>query len=421
MHHFHYRGGQLHCEDVALEAIAEAVGTPTYVYSSATLRRHYHVIDAAFAGVDRLIAYSVKANGNLAVIRTLAALGAGADVVSGGELQRALHAGVPAERIVFSGVGKTPAEMALALNAGIYEFNVESAAELEALSGVASGLGLTAPIALRVNPDVAAGGHANISTGKAGDKFGVPWDEAEALYAQAARLSGLAVKGVAVHIGSQIGDLAPMEEAFEKVVGLVHRLRAAGHDISRLDLGGGVAIPYRETENPAHPDAYAHMVARLTEGLGVRVILEPGRVICGNAGVLLTRALYRKPAPDRTFLIVDAAMNDLMRPALYDAWHDIVPVHEPGPGAGTEVLDVVGPVCESTDRFAKLRSMPPIAAGDLLALLSAGAYGATLSSQYNARPLVPEVLVDAAEWAVVRRRPDFEEMVALEAIPAWLR
>lgn len=420
MHHFHYKAGALHCEDVALSTIAEAVGTPVYVYSSATLRRHYDVIDRAFAGLDRLIAYSVKANSNLAVIRTLAQRGAGADVVSAGEMQRALRAGVPADRIVFSGVGKTQAEMEQALHAGIYEFNVEGEAELEALSAVATSLGVTAPIALRVNPDVAAGGHANISTGKSGDKFGVPWAQVDALYARAASLPGLSVKGVAVHIGSQIGELAPMEEAFAKVVDLVHRLRAQGHDISRLDLGGGVAIPYREGEAPAHPDDYARMVARLTRGLGVRVILEPGRVICGNAGVLLTRALYRKAAPDRNFLIVDAAMNDLMRPALYDAWHDILPVREADPAMPAEVLDVVGPVCESTDRFAKLRSLPPMSAGDLMVLLSAGAYGATLSSQYNTRPLVPEVLVDGGEWAVVRRRPEFEEMIALEAIPAWL-
>lgn len=420
MHHFHYRNARLLCEEIALDDIAARVGTPVYVYSSATLRRHYDVIDQAFRGQDRLIAYSVKANGNLGVLATLAALGAGADVVSAGELRRALAAGIPAGRIVFSGVGKTRTEMELALRAGIYQFNVESAGELEALSETAAALGLRAPVALRVNPDVAAGGHANISTGKAGDKFGVPWGEAEVLYARAATLAGIRVVGVDVHIGSQIGTLEPMEAAFRKVVELTGRLRAAGHAIDRIDLGGGVAIPYRDTDAPAHPDDYARMVASLTAGLGVQVILEPGRVIAGNAGVLLTQALYLKEAPDRTFLIVDAGMNDLMRPALYDAHHDILPLAEPAPDAPLRPLDVVGPICESTDKFARLRPLPPIRPGDRLAFMSAGAYGATLSSQYNARPLVPEVLVDHDRWQIVRRRPDFDEMVALEAIPDWL-
>ena len=420
MHHFSYQSGHLHCEDVDLRDIAKQVGTPVYVYSSATLRRHYKVIDAAFEGMDRLIAYSVKANGNLGVLATLARLGAGADVVSLGELKRALRAGIPASRIVFSGVGKTGYEMNYALEVGIHQFNVESAGELERLSREAERCSLKAPVALRVNPDVAAGGHANISTGKAGDKFGVPWGEAEALYARAGELPGIDVVGIDVHIGSQITELKPMEEAFLKVVDLAERLRQAGHDIRRLDLGGGLGIPYRDDDSPAPPKAYAEMVARVTEGKGVEVILEPGRVIAGNAGVLLSEALYVKPAPERTFLIIDAGMNDLMRPALYDAHHDIIPVEKAAEDAASIAYDVVGPICESTDKFARLRQMAEVTPGDLLAIMSSGAYGASLSSQYNARPLVPEVLVDGRNWHIVRKRPTFDEMVSLEAVPDWL-
>ncbi|MGE6696692.1 diaminopimelate decarboxylase [Hyphomonas sp. NPDC076900] len=421
MHHFNYAGGRLHCEGVDLGRIADEVGTPVYVYSNATLERHARVIAEAFSGQKVLIAYSVKANGNLAVLATLAAEGCGADVVSGGEMQRAMKAGIPAARIVFSGVGKTAAEMKLALEAGIHQFNVESAGELRLLSKVASDLGRTAPIALRVNPDVAAGGHPNISTGKSGDKFGVPWGEAEALYAEAGKLPGIRVVGVDVHIGSQIGELGPMRAAFEKVVGLALRLREQGHDIARIDVGGGLGIPYRETDAPAAPSAYAAMISDVTAGHGFEVILEPGRVIAGNAGVLLTTALYEKQAPDRTFLIIDAGMNDLIRPALYGAHHDIRPLAEPAPGTAETTYDVVGPICESTDKFATARNLPEVAPGERLAFMSAGAYGAVLSSAYNARPLVPEVLVSGDHYSVVRRRPDFDEMTMLEEVPDWIK
>lgn len=420
MHHFDYKDGRLHCEDVPLDTIADAVGTPVYVYSSATLRRHARVIAQAFEGMDCLIAYSVKANGNLGVLKTLAAEGCGADVVSGGELYKARAAGIPASRIVFSGVGKTRAEMKLALEEGIHQFNVESAAEVEVLSEVASGLGKTADVAVRVNPDVAAGGHPNISTGKAGDKFGVPWEEAEGLYARIASLGGLRAVGVDVHIGSQIDQIAPMQAAFERVITLIRRLRDQGHDISRVDLGGGLGIPYTRQDDPPPPAVYANMIRKVTEGLGLQVILEPGRVIAGNAGVMVTEALYTKPAPKRTFLIIDAGMNDLMRPALYQAHHDFLPLREAGSDAPTVTYDVVGPICESTDKFAAEREMPAVEPGERLAIMSAGAYGAVLSSQYNARPLVPEVLVDGDKYAIVRRRPAYEELLALEKVPDWL-
>lgn len=421
MHHFDYRDGRLHCEDVDLAKLADEVGTPCYVYSTATLQRHARVIASAFEGQDCLIAFSVKANSNLAVLATLAAEGCGADVVSGGELQRALRAGIPASKIVFSGVGKTAREMELGLREGIHQFNVESAAELRLLSYVATGIGQEAPIAIRVNPDVAAGGHPNISTGKKGDKFGVPWNEAEDLYAEAATLPGIKVVGVDVHIGSQIGDLVPMRAAFEKVVGLAQRLRAAGHDIARIDVGGGLGIPYKQGDAPPPPSAYAAMIAEVSAGLGVQVILEPGRVIAGNAGIMLTTALYEKAAPDRSFLIVDAGMNDLMRPALYGAHHDIQPLKQPEAGAEVKTYDVVGPICESTDKFAAGREMPAVAPGDRLAFMSAGAYGAVLSSAYNTRPLVPEVLVNGDRFDIVRRRPDLEEMLQLEQVPDWLK
>jgi diaminopimelate decarboxylase len=420
MHHFNYSGGRLSCEGVSLDAIADAVGTPCYVYSTATLVRHARVLAEAFSGQKALMAYSVKANGNLAVLATLAGEGCGADVVSGGELLRARKAGIPASKIVFSGVGKTAEEMELALSQGIHQFNVESAAELRQLSQVAARIGKTAPIALRVNPDVAAGGHPNISTGKAGDKFGVPWGEAEALYAEAARLPGIKAVGVDVHIGSQIGDITPMRAAFEKVVALALRLRGQGHDIRRIDVGGGLGIPYKDGDAPTPPSVYAAMIAEVTAGHGFEVILEPGRVIAGNAGVMLTTVVYEKQAPDRTFLILDAGMNDLIRPALYGAHHDLVPLAEPAAGHPVKVYDVVGPICESTDKFAAGRSLPEVKSGDRLAFMSAGAYGAVLSSSYNARPLVPEVLVDGDRFEIVRRRPKFEEMVGLEQVPEWL-
>ncbi len=420
MHHFSYSGGRLHCEGVDLAAVAAAVGTPCYVYSSATLVRHARVIADAFRGQSVLVAYSVKANGNLAVLATLAGQGCGADVVSAGELLRARKAGIPAAKIVFSGVGKTAAEMTLALEQGIHQFNVESAAELRLLSEVAAKLGREAPVALRVNPDVAAGGHPNISTGKSGDKFGVPWGEAEALYAEAASLPGIRAVGVDVHIGSQIGDLAPMRAAFEKVVALALRLRTQGHAIGRIDVGGGLGIPYKEGDAPAPPSEYAAMISEVVAGHGFEIILEPGRVIAGNAGVMLTTALYEKEAPDRTFLIIDAGMNDLIRPALYGAHHDILPLAEPAAGHPLKTYDVVGPICESTDKFAAGREMPAVKAGERLAFMSAGAYGAVLSSAYNARPLVPEVLVDGDLFEIVRRRPTFEESIGLEKVPAWL-
>ncbi len=420
MHHFSYKDGRLHCEDVDLGMIADAVGTPVYVYSSATLRRHAKVIAGAFEGMDCLIAYSVKANGNLAVLKTLAAEGCGADVVSGGELRRAMRAGIPASKIVFSGVGKTRDEMELGLRQGIHQFNVESGEELIALSQVAMKIGLTAPVAVRVNPDVAAGGHPNISTGKAGDKFGVPWAEAPELYHQIKALPGVEAVGVDVHIGSQIGDLAPMRAAFEKTVGLVKFLRQAGHDLTRIDLGGGLGIPYQSGDDPASPAAYAQMIREVTEGLGVQVILEPGRVIVGNAGVMITEILYQKPAPDRRFLILDAGMNDLIRPALYQAHHDILPLDDPGADPQLTPYDLVGPICESTDKFAEKRELPVLAPGARVAFMSSGAYGAVLSSQYNARPLVPEVLVDGDRYAIIRRRPNFEEMISLEQMPDWL-
>ena len=421
MHHFHYRNGLLYCEDVALDTIADDVGTPVYVYSTATLRRHARVIAAAFDKIDCLIAYSVKANGNLAVHATLASEGCGADVVSAGEMKRALAAGIPAEKIVFSGVGKTAAEMESALEAGIYQFNVESAAELEVLSAVASNLGKTAPIALRVNPDVAAGGHPNISTGKQGDKFGVPWVDAPSLYKRAAELPGIDPVSIDVHIGSQIGDLEPMEAAFRKTTDLAKSLIADGIPLTRIDLGGGLGIPYKSGDAPAPPAEYAAMVAKVVSDMphGVQVILEPGRVIAGNAGVLITEALYEKQAPDRTFLIIDAGMNDLMRPALYSAHHDIWPLKERNADLFTHEVDIVGPICESTDKFATQRALPKIESGERLAFLSAGAYGAVLSSQYNARPLVPEVLVDGASYAIIRKRPSFEDMIALEQMPPW--
>ncbi|MGE0407814.1 MAG: diaminopimelate decarboxylase [Amphiplicatus sp.] len=419
MHHFTYRGGVLHAEDVSLERLAEEVGTPFYCYSEATLRRHARVFQSAFKGLDFLAAYSVKANSNLSVIKILAAEGAGADVVSGGELRRARRAGVPAAKIVFSGVGKTREEMALAIEEGVLQFNVESAPELDALNEVALSKGARAPIAFRVNPDVKAGGHEKISTGKAEDKFGVPWTRARALYAHAARLKGVAVTGVDVHIGSQISALSPFEAAFGKIAGLVEALRADGHTIERLDLGGGLGIPYGDAADPPSPDDYAALVRRVAAPLGVQIILEPGRAIVGNAGVLVARVLYDKEGEARRFLIVDAAMNDLLRPALYDAFHAAIPVRE-RPGAPEIAYDIVGPVCETGDRFAKGRQTPEMRAGDLIAFMSAGAYGAVLSSQYNTRPLVPETLVSGARHAVIRRRPSFDEMIALEETAAWL-
>jgi len=421
MDHFDYHDGALHAEAVPIAEIAKAVGTPFYCYSTATLTRHYRVLAGAFAERDVLIAYSVKANSNLAVIATLARLGAGADVVSEGEVRRALAAGVSADRIVFSGVGKTRDEMDYALAHGVTHYNVESEPELEALSEVASARGAIAQVALRVNPDVDAGSHHKISTGRKTDKFGVSIDIAPDLYRRAAALPGLVIDGVDIHIGSQLTDLDPFRRAFERAIDLVHRLRANGHQIERLDLGGGLGIPYG-AESPPGPEAYAQMVYALTEGLdGCRIVLEPGRVIAGNAGILVSQVTYVKESENRRFVILDAAMNDLIRPAMYDASHQVEPVVEPAPDAEYGLVDLVGPVCETGDTFAVDRPMPPLAEGDLVAFRSAGAYGAVMASTYNSRLLVPEVLVDDARFAVVRPRTDYETLLGQDQLPEWLR
>jgi diaminopimelate decarboxylase len=421
MNHFEFQGGELACEGVPLTRIADAVGTPVYVYSSATLERHFVVLRDALVGAglkDPLIAFAVKANSNLAVLRTLAALGAGADVVSEGEIRRALAAGVPPERIVFSGVGKTQAEIVFALNAGVAEINVESEPELHLVDRVAQMLGVRAAIAIRVNPDVEAGGHAKISTGKAENKFGVSFAEAERLYAKASNLAGVRPVGVACHIGSQITDLAPLEAAFSKMRGLVERLRAEGLGVERLDLGGGLGVPYFNQPEPPSPADYAAMIARVTRGLDVAFAFEPGRVIAANAGVLLSRVIHVHERPEgRRFLVLNAAMNDLIRPAMYDAFHDIRPV---APRAGEpQAFDVVGPVCETGDTFTRDRVLPPLEAGDLVAFMTAGAYGAVMASEYNSRPLVPEVLVRDDQFAVVRPRPTYEEMLQKERAAPW--
>jgi diaminopimelate decarboxylase len=421
MDHFRYRGGVLHAEDVPLCEIATAVGTPVYVYSTATLTRHVRVLEEALAGLPHLICYALKANSNLAVVRLMASLGVGADVVSEGEYRRARAAGIPGERIVFSGVGKTRADMRHALEGGIRQFNVESEPELRALSEVATAMGLRAPIALRVNPDVDARTHAKIATGKAENKFGIPIGRAPAVYAEAAALPGIEVVGVDVHIGSQLTELAPFEAAFVKVAELTEALRAEGHAIRRLDLGGGLGIPYRRAnEAPPLPFDYGSVIRRTVGHLGCEIEIEPGRLIAGNAGVLLARVLYVKQGEGRDFLILDAAMNDLIRPAMYDAWHDIVPVREPEPGAPLDPVDVVGPVCETGDTFARNRPLPALAPGALVAFRSAGAYGAVMASEYNSRPLVPEVLVHGDHYAVVRQRPSFDDMLNRDTIPAWL-
>jgi diaminopimelate decarboxylase len=420
MNHFAYKDGVLHAEDVALNVLAEKVGTPFYCYSTATLERHYRVFAESFPN-GTLVAFSVKANGNIGVLKTLARLGAGADVVSGGELRKALYAGIPSERIVFSGVGKTKAEMKLALEAGIYQFNVESEPELEALSEVASNMGATAPITIRVNPDVDAGTHAKITTGTAETKFGVPWSRARSAYAHAAKLSGIKVVGIDVHIGSQIVDLQPFERAFGKVVDLAAQLRTDGHIISRLDLGGGLGVPYiLNNEPPPDPSAYGRMATKVTGGLGCQLILEPGRLIAANAGILVTRVLYIKQGERKTFAIVDAGMNDLIRPALYDSHHEIVRVNEPSPDAAHIHYDVVGPVCETSDIFAADRDLAELKSGELVAILTAGAYGAVMSSAYNARPPAPEVLVKGDLWSVVRPRLDDDALFRSERIPDWL-
>ncbi|MEM9011623.1 MAG: diaminopimelate decarboxylase [Pseudomonadota bacterium] len=421
MDHFLYRDGMLHAEDVPLAEIAAAVGTPTYVYSTATLARHYRIFAEALAGTDHMICYSVKANGNLAVLATLAELGAGMDVVSEGELRRARAVGVPGDRIVFSGVGKTEREMRLALEEGIHQFNVESEPELAALNALAVSMDIRAPVAFRVNPDVDAKTHAKISTGRAEDKFGIPIGRARDVYAEAARLPGIEVVGVDVHIGSQLTELAPFETAFSTTADLVRSLRADGHRITCIDLGGGLGIPYRQANvAPPLPFDYGALIKRTVGDLGCTIQIEPGRLIAGNAGILLAKVIYRKEGEGRAFLILDAAMNDLIRPAMYDAWHDVVPVLEPEPGVERAEVDIVGPVCESGDTFARARPMPPIAAGDLVAFRSAGAYSAVMASEYNGRPLVAEVLVRDDHFHVVRARPSFDEMLDRDTLPPWM-
>ena len=400
--------------------IAKSVGTPFYCYSSATLTRHYQLFKEALDPLPNLVCYAVKANSNVAVLKVLGDLGAGMDVVSLGEYLRAKAAGVPGSRIVFSGVGKTPDEMRAALAGGIRQFNVESEPELEALSAVAAAMGLQAPIALRVNPDVDARTHEKISTGRKTDKFGVPIAQARALYARAAALPGLQVVGIDMHIGSQLTDLQPFEAAYEKMADLTRALRADGHVITRLDLGGGLGIPYtRSNEAPPLPLDYGAMVKRVLGDLGCEIEIEPGRLIAGNAGVLVSQVIYRKLTDAREFLIVDAAMNDLVRPAMYAAHHDIIPLVEAPAGAPQAPVDIVGPICESGDTFAKQRDLPLLEAGDLIAFRSAGAYGAVMSSEYNSRLLVPEVLVNGDQFAVIRRRPTYDEMIARDTIPDW--
>jgi diaminopimelate decarboxylase len=421
MHHFAYRDGVLHAEAVDLVSLAQAVGTPFYCYSTATLERHYRVFAGAFADVPSLVCYAVKSNSNQAVIATLARLGAGADVVSGGELKRARAAGVPADKIMFSGIGKTAVELAMALDENILCVNVESEPELELLSAIAAGKGRTANVSVRVNPDVDAKTHAKISTGLSENKFGIPISRARAVYARAAKLPGIRVVGVDMHIGSQITELSPFQDAFVLLSDFVRQLRADGHTISHVDLGGGLGIPYREdNEPPPDPTAYAEVVKRATRGLDCKLIFEPGRLIVGNAGILVTRVLYLKRGEAKTFVIVDAAMNDLIRPTLYEAHHDIRPVVEPAPGARRTVADVVGPVCESGDFLAHDRDVVEPVPGDLLAVMTAGAYGAVQAGTYNTRPLVPEVLVRDGEWAVVRPRLDADQLIGLDRLPPWL-
>ncbi len=421
MHHFDYRAGVLHAEAVDIAALAQAVGTPFYCYSTATIERHYRVFVDAFADVPALVCYAMKANSNQAVIRTLAKLGAGADVVSAGELKRARTAGIPPAKIMFSGLGKTASELALAVDEDILCVNVESEAELELLSSIAAGKGRMARISVRVNPDIDPKTHAKIATGKAENKFGIPISRARGVYAQAAKLPGIEVTGVDMHIGSQITELKPFDDAFALLSDFVRALRADGHTISHIDLGGGLGIPYRDdNEPPPAPDAYAAMVKRATRELGCTLIFEPGRLIVGNAGILVTRVIYLKRGEAKNFVIVDAAMNDLIRPTLYDAHHEVWPVRRPQPAAPRIVADVVGPVCESGDFLALGRQMPEPQPGDLLAVMTAGAYGAVQAGTYNTRALVPEVLVREGEWALVRPRMDADALIALDRLPPWL-
>jgi diaminopimelate decarboxylase len=421
MDHFLYRNGDLYAEDVPLAEIAAAVGTPFYVYSTATLLRHFTLFDEALEGLDHLVCYAMKAASNQAILKTLAQAGAGMDVVSEGEYLRAKAAGVPGERIVFSGVGKTAQEIRTALTGGIRQFNVESEPEMMVLNAIALELGVVAPITIRVNPDVDARTHAKIATGKSENKFGIPISRAREVYALAASLPGLDVIGIDVHIGSQLIDLEPFEQAYTKVAELTEVLRADGHDIRRLDLGGGLGIPYAHSnQGPPLPSDYGALIKRCVGHLGCEVEIEPGRLIAGNAGLMVAQVIYVKSGEGRDFLILDAAMNDLIRPAMYDAHHDIVPLVEPRPGTALHTYDIVGPVCESGDTFAKARAIPPAMAGDLIAFRGAGAYGAVMASEYNSRPLIPEVLVNGDQFAVIRRRPTLDEMINRDTIPQWL-
>ena len=421
MDHFLYRDGVLHAEDVPVAEIAAQVGTPFYLYSTATLTRHFTLFDEALSGMPHMVCYAMKAASNQAILKTLADLGAGMDVVSGGEYARARAAGVPGDRIVFSGVGKTEEEMRMALEGGIRQFNLESEPEMERLSRIASSMGVEVPVTVRVNPDVDAKTHAKIATGKSENKFGIPISRAKEVYARIKDLPGLRAVGIDVHIGSQLTDLEPYRQAFLKVGELTDALRAEGHEIQRLDLGGGLGIPYtRSNEAPPLPSQYGDLIRETLGDKCCEIEIEPGRLVAGNAGIMVSRVIYVKSGEGRDFLILDGAMNDLIRPAMYDAHHDIVPVVEPAPGTEQQPYDIVGPVCESGDTFAKQRMMPPLAEGDLVAFRSAGAYGAVMSSEYNTRPLIPEVLVKGDQFAVIRPRPSFDDIINRDTLPSWL-
>ncbi|MGL4973703.1 MAG: diaminopimelate decarboxylase [Bosea sp. (in: a-proteobacteria)] len=428
MHHFSYRNGSLHAEDVDLRDLAREVGTPVYIYSRATITRHYQLFAAAMASIKGTngahVFYAMKANGNLAVLKLLGSLGAGIDTVSEGEVRKALAAGIPPERIVFSGVGKTEAELGFAVEKGIYQVNIETEGELDLLNKVASAQGKRQAAVFRINPDVGAGGHAKITTGSLENKFGVSFEEAARLYARASNMAGVRMLGMAMHIGSQIRELSELQAATRRMVEITRSLRAEGHSVERLDLGGGLGIPYDVPVGFDHgPDlihAYARMIENEVGGLDVELGFEPGRLIVGNAGILMTEVLHLNPRPAKTFAIVDAAMNDLIRPAMYEAYHEIWPVTETEVGTRTQLYDVAGPICESSDVFATNRQLATLAPGDLVAFMTAGAYGSTMSSSYNQRLLVPEVMVDGNKWALVRPRQTYEELIGQDRLPAWL-
>ncbi len=420
MDHFNYRNGQLYAEDVSLAEIATSVGTPFYVYSTATLVRHFQLFDEALDGMDHCICYAMKAASNQAILKTLGNLGAGMDVVSGGEYRRALSAGIPPEKVVFSGVGKTLEEITLALKNGIRQFNVESDSELEQISSVATSMDKIAPIAIRINPDVDAQTHEKIATGKAENKFGIPLSRAREVYSKASQMPGINIVGIDLHIGSQLTDLKPFKKAYQKLADLTQILRQDGHKIKRLDLGGGLGIPYEKNKSaPPLPVEYGKMVKEVLGHLDCEIEIEPGRLIVGNAGILVSSVLGVKIGDNRNFLILDAAMNDLIRPAMYDAYHDIIPVKQPS--SPEAIYDVVGPVCETGDTFAKKRTMPKLTESDLVAFRSAGAYGAVMSSEYNTRPLIPEVMVNKNEFSIIRKRPSYEEIINRDIIPNWLK